>query len=809
MPKKKKADEVIIGEFYTNDDPAGLVAYYFREHDRIEKEHAEGKLDYNFFESEFREKFGIIMTLYTLGTGEEINESVHIKRKEFVKKVAAIAEMHFEEAVLDTGVMYDEVRLKVENGEIEGTEGYVGDAGFADKISPSIAEYNTASGIMKRDHRMLVTGMLMLGDNENKNKTNAEIEQDIREVAAAEANSISMAKANYRGMDNNQKEKYNNALFAFSAESVQSHSSINANTGEDFVINSFKMNMAKDLSFKFKNKPEAVDVIQKLDDNGLKEMKEKLKKASSLLKTFEESVSDWAKKAGELKDELEHNSTDEEKESDQYKKLHDALDNATRLGKNFSYISGERTYTAKWHEPAATNYSFNEVMRAAEGYHKKEFGKKVASYANESKEKTDKALSDGAADIYQNRLGAKNLIYEDLQSKVLDRDIKLIEAEQKKRIINSDKAGKARIDTLNGEIDKMNDNLDNAICFKIQARTSLLFVKSAGDFLADDKEKRNFKSEKDKKKHSSYLNLVEKAKALDNLDYNMESPASLLKKMEEAKKAADHYVKTHAGWKHLGSGWKDDGFNRIDKAKNISKNLDREINILKEKAHELCPEMKPEDTFGSLAEKMQERKTNIRKEIEDKKQEILSAAAQKQAAENKDGGIAAGQKIAPAAAQRQEDKIIEKVNLDDELKKARQTIQESVDKNHGQLDKDECMDALSRIATITVIRQQEKSDGQSMDMTNSRFEEENTTMKESLAFKRIVKSSTPLRLYGRVNENMGLWINDLNQVTKIIELENMKKDDIEEKNKNLSLQSNNNKKVSVGQLEQVRNKGGF
>ena len=84
----------------------------------------------------------------------------------------------------------------------------------------------------------------------------------------------------------------------------------------------------------YDKKPGVLGVLSNSSDIELKEMKEKLKGNLSLLKAYESDVDDWARIAGSLKEELKQNTPKEEQESEQWKKLYDALDNASKLGKS-------------------------------------------------------------------------------------------------------------------------------------------------------------------------------------------------------------------------------------------------------------------------------------------------------------------------------------------------------------------------------------------------------------------------------------------------------------------------------------------
>ena len=128
-------------------------------------------------------------------------------------------------------------------------------------------------------------------------------------------------------------------------------------------------------------------------------------------------------------------------------------------------------------------------------------------------------------------------MYSEKQSNVLESDIRVIEAEQKNRIISKDAEGKKKINAINGEICKVHKKMDDVICFKMKVRTSMLSVRSSCAYLDEDSGKRKLTSEKDLRKHKDYLDMVEKSKALDDIDLYKESPSEILKRMQEAKAA--------------------------------------------------------------------------------------------------------------------------------------------------------------------------------------------------------------------------------------------------------------------------------
>ena len=100
---------------------------------------------------------------------------------------------------------------------------------------------------------------------------------------------------------------------------------------------------------------------------------------------------------------------------------------------------------------------------------------------------------------------------------------------------------------------------------------------------------------------------------------------------------------------------------------------------------------------------------------------------------------------------------------------------------------------MARIATITVIRHQEKLTGKSVNYTKEKFNEQVKLMKGDKAFTRAMSSLTPEKMYKRAtSENdRALLINDLNKARGEIDKEEKAKQDalkkLKEKDKVLQI----------------------
>ena len=121
-----------------------------------------------------------------------------------------------------------------------------------------------------------------------------------------------------------------------------------------------------------------------------------------------------------------------------------------------------------------------------------------------------------------------------------------------------------------------------------------------------------------------------------------------------------------------------------------------------------------------------------------------------------------------------------KMNFNEELERARKEMQTVAGKNGvAQMDKEECLSPMARIATITVIRHQEKLTGKSVDYTKEEFNEQVKLMKGDKAFTRAMSSLTPEKMYKRAtSENdRALLIDDLNKARNEIDKEEKAKQD--------------------------------
>ena len=777
MPKPKSIAQMLHDDYYQKEDPEGLVGLYFREQERIDKAYKAGELDYNFENSEFRATFW-----------EEFLHDLAITKApypmNFVMQVTRAFKAHYKECTLDTGILYDETYQKVKGGGIEGVEGLEADDKLSETMSVSFMEQSTASGRLKKDFNIGVSSLLLdLNDGDVEIELNKNFSEANKE-----------AEKNYRGMDSATKKRYGETITMAGDTYIPIVSSLKKEDGKN---RSIRLKIETDADFKIKTLSNGISIVKEADDEKLMALSEKLKKEAPLLKAYESDVRSWANTAGSLLKEFEQNSTEEEKQTEQYNKLHDALYNASRLGRDADYIGvdGEKRSSDGYYDKA-TNYSFEKLTEALEDYPDNEFKRKIASSADEAKKKTDESLSKGADKVYREYEKTYPNLTE-IQSKVFERDLSVIEAEKNRRIINSDhnKAGKEKIDTLSGEIDKVNKQIDNIVYFKMQARTSLLSVKTTFNYFDKDSAKRNLTSAKDRKKHKDYLDVVEKSKAVEDIDFYKETPAEVLKKLKEARAAADRYIKSHAGWKHPGSGFRDDGQDRIEKANRIRKNLDREIEHLQPLADNLSDEMLKGVSFAEWQKVLQEKNAHLRDEIKATKQNIIANSLPlvvkgiPLGAKNKSGGTG----VQPDANNNVP------VNLDDELKTAREIVKKSANDNGGMIDREECANALSRIATIATLKYEEKTTKKSVNMTKAEFNKMADDLKGEKKFERVLEVSSPKQLYNRAVEDKDLlrWIPDLNNARIAIESENAVKEDANKKKTVLQNQANADKKMTI------------
>ena len=771
VKKERTTFEIMRDDYILKQDPEGLVGLYFREMDRINKAYEAGELDYSFEDSQFKADYWKTVRNMLLSPNDP-------NQVEFAKNIVKIFKTHQKECIVDAGILFDETHKNIKDGAIEGLEGLVTDDKLSNSISAMYTDIETASGKLKQNFYLEPTEALSIKGEEDK------------ELSYMSVQVSKDALKNYKGVDDNTKKKYSDNFTTLGDNNIEVISSIIKETGSNR-----RLKISLDAPFKINQMPDVINITKEADDEKLKEWNEKLKKEIQILKAYESDVRGWANTAKTLRDELEQNTPKEDKESEQYKKLYAALNNASELGRNAKFINTEgKIHISDGYYDKATDYSFESLNEALEGYPNNDFKQKVASLAAEAKKKTDESVSKGADKIYREYEKITN-DKRVMQSELLQRDLNVVEAEQNRRIINNDEEGKKKINALNGEITKRTKQIDNIAYFRIQARTSLLSVQSSFNFFDKDSAKRNLTSQKDQKKHKDYLDMVEKSNAVKDIDFYNENPKDIIDRLKKAKESADRYVDSHVGWRHLGSGFREDGQDRIEKAKRISKNLEREIERLQPLADSLSDDMLKGVSIADWQEVLQKQNADFRNEIKATKQKILSDAAEKNKIplvvgiplnmKNKSGGGAAG------ANEQHDEKNNLPVDLDAELKTARETVQKSAHDNGGLIDKEECMDALSRIATIASLKYDEKKSKKSTNYTKSFFDAEVDKMKNGEKFKRVVDVSNPKQLYNRSVEDKDLlrWIPDLNAAKNAIASENQVKAEASKKRtiKNITL----------------------
>ena len=88
------------------------------------------------------------------------------------------------------------------------------------------------------------------------------------------------------------------------------------------------------------------------------------------------------------------------------------------------------------------------------------------------------------------------------------------------------------------------------------------------------------------------------------------------------------------------------------------------------------------------------------------------------------------------------------------------------------MNKNELLEPMALITTVTVMKQQEKLTNANLSYTNEDFGKEVEKIKGSPAFERVMLSLTPDQIYNRATKESSLLINDVNNAQKIIDNEN-------------------------------------
>lgn len=194
--------------------------------------------------------------------------------------------------------------------------------------------------------------------------------------------------------------------------------------------------------------------------------------------------------------------------------------------------------------------------------------------------------------------------------KIVDpaKDIELLKTEQENRALNSRKLSDLQVNCF------INDQKINVVKgFTLSAQRGI-------DMLAQTAKAMSVDSIKRKKGSPTYREFVSSLNTLTALKANETKPEELLEKMKTAYDAACAYEEAHTTWKHMLSGYSDDGKDRIKFSQATREILGRKIEELtakKEQIKSLLDDEKPSE-FINVTEYQNETNRRLLNEEKDR-----------------------------------------------------------------------------------------------------------------------------------------------------------------------------------------------
>ena len=513
---------------------------------------------------------------------------------------------------------YIEIKSQLENGELEGAELLNVNDESLKKAASVITYLQTVPG---RKYNNSVTAIdvvkrsvHLMRDGEHYVEVGAIINRDIYpKYLKVQNEAQDFLREKLEEYAPNSGSEYK-ALFEGAAGDIEDKSTLSQFKQGVYTVN-FRNNDSL-----FLDVPKSKKTISSKTDKELDELERDLKRDKKLITDCEKVTSDYAVQAKQLAEELDKNTPEEKKQTDEYKKLHESLIKATTLGKATKMeIDGQELIYLGF-VPKISALVMDEVIEAANGYSDPDFTKKVIDASNDAKKKNSDALSRGADKLYEKYSDEHG--GQDLQSSIYDMDIKRISIEKNLRTMKMDVNSMEAIDLLKKNIKAINDKQDLIATYKQDAKMTGSGVKKFNDFIQKDLVSRDIK-EKDRGKHKEYLDLTDSLKKVKEIDPNNMTPEEVLEVLKHAKQACDTYVKTHAGSGNLLSGWRQKGRQRIRVAIDMGELLAERIEKLSPQTEKLSEFIRGDDKIGDVYAELDWKKNGFRKNITEKRKSAL------------------------------------------------------------------------------------------------------------------------------------------------------------------------------------------
>ena len=531
---------------------------------------------------------------------------------QFARNFAAFGGQRVGELMADAGLQTDQLEQHLLNGELEGAEHLTATPKYIRNAAVGLNTNTTEIGRKQSDVWALNQHFLLPLRIKGKTALDQEYSQ-LRDEAG-----MKMLNDDPRVSEENKK-RYAQELSGQALNDIFTDTSQGRVFQDEYYV--FSNEAGGPL---FSSVPEFVIHLKGLNDEELEQYKQELISNRDIMSAYIGAGKEWAGKAGELEKELEEKTPPDQKNTDAYRQLKEAL------ALNATFGEPNRTYTVpgSQEEKDATDVTqevfadYSSILKtAAEAFPDKELGAKILNASKEAGQKLEQCYAAGVQNV---RDKASN--YAESRPKSIEEDIRRVQAEQDLRALKTDPRGK-ELTALQDKIRSCSSLQSEINLFKDSVRKSLYRCDFQNEALQKDAAGRNI-AEKDKREHSEYFTLVDNFNSLKDMDMSKLSPSQILDKLKAVKSAGERYENTHSGLRNFTKAWSSEGRGRLNMIRSVTETLDKQIKALEPKVKAL-EEKTGKEALGNKFAKLEEEKTALRGQAAAVKADILTPVDQK------------------------------------------------------------------------------------------------------------------------------------------------------------------------------------
>ena len=532
------------------------------------------------------------------------NEKAH----QFARDFWTFAGQRFGNAAIDAANEIDDVEIQIKNGELEGTELVATDPKLTKQLAVSVGRSKTEAGKTFQniwDLNQFASVQLQTYGGTRKEELAAE-------YAELRDNAVSNQIERDPAWTAEKKKQYFDSLSSQIAKTIK----LSSSQSKDFKRHHYTITLGDDNQKLFSEAPGFDDRIKAMDDAELAAFRKELVENSKAIRAYYAAGEEWRNRAAAFLKELEENASEEDKKTEAYKNLQEALNLNTIFGTSKPYkMPGDKHDRDAFCRPGVFADFKQKLKEAADAYPDKAFGSKVMGANEQAEKQLDKYYKAGAQKVIDHAASNKFTMPE----KVLN-DVKYIDAELGRRKILADKH--------NVEYSEAQKSVRSCVelqrevrQFRDEVRKSMYRCDNFAGNLKQDMSRRNI-SEKDMRKHPEYKAVIDSVNQLAGMDIDEKSPREILDSLKAAKQKADIYESTHAGLSNFTKGWSGEGRERIRIMRDISGTLDKQIQQLEP----LVNTLEKKGVTGTIGERLsalETQKTSMRDKASAIRSEIL------------------------------------------------------------------------------------------------------------------------------------------------------------------------------------------